>query len=183
MSFSVQHIANSELQYPTTRIFILLNFAHTARLLIGCCQFKPDGVPPELRENHSVVQNDIEQRLMNLDAAVVLNKSQASKAVHKEAHPGPGATDHLRQRFLRDLRKKCFCFPGLTKLLAFALQIVSLVLGHDGYKIAGKGTNGFLCVVERSSGQSTDQAEFWNLKMRAPHCSMPKPRGALRPST
>ena len=44
------------------------------------------------------------------------------------------------------------------------------VLGGEGYKTAVKGTNGFLCVVERSWGQSTDQAEFWNPKMRAPHC-------------
>jgi len=43
------------------------------------------------------------------------------------------------------------------------------VLGGEGYKTAVKGTNGFLCVVERSWGQSTDQAEFWNPKMRAPH--------------
>ncbi|AXC14801.1 hypothetical protein ACPOL_5553 [Acidisarcina polymorpha] len=45
-----------------------------------------------------------------------------------------------------------------------------MVLGHQGYKTAVKGTNGFLCLVERSWGQSTDQAEFWNPKMRAPHC-------------
>jgi hypothetical protein len=45
-----------------------------------------------------------------------------------------------------------------------------MVLGREGYKIAVKGTNGFLCIVERSWGQSTDQAEFWNPKMRAPHC-------------
>lgn len=45
-----------------------------------------------------------------------------------------------------------------------------MVLGHEGYKTAVKGTNGFLCLVERSWGQSTDEAEFWNPKMRAPHC-------------
>ena len=45
-----------------------------------------------------------------------------------------------------------------------------MVLGREGYKTAAKGTNGFLCIVERSWGQSTDQAEFWNPKMRAPHC-------------
>ena len=45
-----------------------------------------------------------------------------------------------------------------------------MVLGRDGYKIAVKGTNGFLCIVERSWGQGTDEAEFWNPKMRAPHC-------------
>ena len=45
-----------------------------------------------------------------------------------------------------------------------------MVLGREGYKVAVKGTKGFLCMVERSWGQSTDQAEFWNPKMRAPHC-------------
>jgi len=45
-----------------------------------------------------------------------------------------------------------------------------MVLGRDGYKTAVKGTNGFLCIVERSWAQSEDQAEFWNPKMRAPHC-------------
>ena len=45
-----------------------------------------------------------------------------------------------------------------------------MVLGREGYKTAVKGTNGFLCIVERSWGQGTDQAEFWNPKMRAPHC-------------
>ena len=45
-----------------------------------------------------------------------------------------------------------------------------MVLGREGYTTAVKGTNGFLCIVERSWGQSTDQTEFWNPKMRAPHC-------------
>jgi hypothetical protein len=45
-----------------------------------------------------------------------------------------------------------------------------MVLGRDGYKTAVKGSNGFLCIVERSWGQPTDDAEFWNPKMRAPHC-------------
>lgn len=45
-----------------------------------------------------------------------------------------------------------------------------MVLGPEGYKTAVKGTNGFVCLVERSWGQGTDQAEFWNPKMRAPHC-------------
>lgn len=45
-----------------------------------------------------------------------------------------------------------------------------MVLGREGYKTAVKGTNGFMCLVERAWGQNTDQAEFWNPKMRAPHC-------------
>jgi len=45
-----------------------------------------------------------------------------------------------------------------------------LVLGHDGYTTAVKGGNGFVCLVERSWGKSTDDPEFWNPKIRAPHC-------------
>jgi hypothetical protein len=45
-----------------------------------------------------------------------------------------------------------------------------MVLGRDGYTSAVKSTNGFVCIVERSWAQGTDQAEFWNPKMRAPHC-------------
>jgi hypothetical protein len=45
-----------------------------------------------------------------------------------------------------------------------------MVLGREGYKTAVKGTNGFLCIVERSWAQSSDDVEYWNPKMRAPHC-------------
>jgi hypothetical protein len=45
-----------------------------------------------------------------------------------------------------------------------------MVLGKDGFTTAVKGSDGFVCVVERSWGASTDFPEFWNPKMRAPHC-------------
>ena len=36
-----------------------------------------------------------------------------------------------------------------------------------------KGTNGFLCIVERAWGAATDEPEFWNPKMRVPICFNP----------
>ena len=51
----------------------------------------------------SVVQNDIQQRFVDLDAAAVVNKAQLAKAVHEEADARPGCADHLRQGLLRDL--------------------------------------------------------------------------------
>jgi hypothetical protein len=45
-----------------------------------------------------------------------------------------------------------------------------MVLGPQGYTTAVKGTNSFLCIVERSWGAGTDNLEFWNPKVRAPHC-------------
>lgn len=48
-----------------------------------------------------------------------------------------------------------------------------MVLGRDGYTIAVKGSNGFLCLVERSWGAATDAPEFWNPKIRSPICFNP----------
>ena len=48
-----------------------------------------------------------------------------------------------------------------------------MVLGPKGYTTAVKGTNGFLCIVERSWGAATDEPEFWNSKVRAPICFNP----------
>ena len=45
-----------------------------------------------------------------------------------------------------------------------------LVLGQDGYTTAVKGKNSFTCLVERSWAKTTDDAEFWNPKVRAPLC-------------
>ena len=45
-----------------------------------------------------------------------------------------------------------------------------MVLGPKGYTTAVQGTNDFVCIVERSWGASTDVPEFWNPKVRAPHC-------------
>jgi len=48
-----------------------------------------------------------------------------------------------------------------------------MVLGPKGYRIAVKGTNGFVCIVERSWVIPTDDPGFWNPKVRAPICYNP----------
>ncbi len=45
-----------------------------------------------------------------------------------------------------------------------------LVLGERGYETAVKGTNGFVCFVERSWTAGFDDPQFWNPKLRAPNC-------------
>jgi hypothetical protein len=45
-----------------------------------------------------------------------------------------------------------------------------LVFGSHGYETAAKGTNGFVCLVVRSWDTTFDDREFWNPKIRAPHC-------------
>jgi len=53
-------------------------------------------------------------------------------------------------------------------------QAEVMVLGPKGFTTAVKGTNGFLCIVERSFGAATDEPEFWNPKVRAPICFNPQ---------
>jgi len=45
-----------------------------------------------------------------------------------------------------------------------------MVLGRHGYETAIKGTNGFVCIVERSWTAPIDDPGFWNPKGRAPIC-------------
>jgi hypothetical protein len=45
-----------------------------------------------------------------------------------------------------------------------------LVMGSHGYQTAAKGTNGFVCFVERSWTTKINDRNFWNPKVRAPFC-------------
>jgi hypothetical protein len=48
-----------------------------------------------------------------------------------------------------------------------------LVLGKQGYESVFKGSNGFVCWVQRSWTAGFEDAEFWNPKLRAPNCFNP----------
>ena len=56
-----------------------------------------------------------------------------------------------------------------------------MVLGRKAYATAVKGSNGFLCLVERSWGAATDDPEFWNPKVRSPICFNPAPARTFVP--
>ena len=48
-----------------------------------------------------------------------------------------------------------------------------MVLKRSGYSSVVKGSNSFLCIVERSWGAATDDPDFWNPKVRSPVCFNP----------
>lgn len=48
-----------------------------------------------------------------------------------------------------------------------------LVLTSHGFETAVKGTNGFVCLVERSWTSPFNDTEFWNPKERGPDCYNP----------
>ena len=57
---------------------------------------------------------------------------------------------------------------------AISAKASVLVLGTRGYETAAKGSNGFVCLVERAWMSPFDAgAEFWNPKNRSPICYNP----------
>jgi len=52
---------------------------------------------------------------MYLDATVVTDKTERTKAIHKEADAGPRRADHIRQSFLSNRRNEGFRFAGLAE--------------------------------------------------------------------
>jgi hypothetical protein len=49
-----------------------------------------------------------------------------------------------------------------------------MVLTRHGYETAVKGTNGFVCLVDRSWQSPPADPEFWNPKIRSPVCLNPQ---------
>lgn len=45
-----------------------------------------------------------------------------------------------------------------------------LTLGRHGYETAVKGSNGFVCFVQRSWANDFDNGQFWNPRIRTPQC-------------
>src|ERR1700678_1845739 len=58
-----------------------------------------------------------------------------------------------------------------------------LVLGRHGYEIAVKGTNGFVCLVERSWASPIDAPLFWDPTLRAAICLNPPAARTYLPLT
>jgi hypothetical protein len=56
-----------------------------------------------------------------------------------------------------------------------------MILGPQGYTTAVKGTNGFLCIVERGWAAATDNPDFWNPKLRGPLCLNPSAATSFEP--
>src|SRR5689334_17731306 len=51
----------------------------------------------------SIVKNDPQERVIDLQPAVILDKAQLPKLIHEETYPATGGANHLRQCSLRDL--------------------------------------------------------------------------------
>ncbi|HEY2176998.1 MAG TPA: hypothetical protein VGH15_00325 [Caulobacteraceae bacterium] len=64
---------------------------------------------------------------------------------------------------------------------SISTEATVLVLGRHGYETAVKGSNGFVCFVERSWMAYFSDSEFWNPKTRAPNCFNPPAAASVLP--
>jgi hypothetical protein len=102
-------------------------------------------------------------------ALVVLSGATCRAQVEKASYP---AMAPLNQYLIPDVNSEiALARSAAPASISDAAEV--MVLGPQGYSTAVKGTNGFLCIVERSWGAATDEPEFWNAKVRAPICFNP----------
>ena len=95
--------------------------------------------------------------------------SQATAQAEKASYP---AMAPLEQYLIRDGDSEiALARSAAPASISDGAEV--MILGPKGYTTAVKGTNGFLCIVERSWGAATDEPEFWNPKVRAPICFNP----------
>jgi hypothetical protein len=102
--------------------------------------------------------------LVQVVSLVAIRPAQAQS----ETTPYP-AMSALNQYLMPDQDSEiALARSGAPKSISDSAEV--MVLGPKGYTTTVKGTNGFLCIVERSWGAGTDEPEFWNPKVRAPIC-------------
>ena len=100
-----------------------------------------------------------------LSGAVPQARAQADKATYPSMAP-------LDQYQMTDVSSEiALARSAAPASISDAAEV--MVLGPKGYTTAVQGANGFLCIVERSWGASTDDSNFWNPKLRGPICFNP----------
>jgi hypothetical protein len=100
--------------------------------------------------------------------ALVALASLSCRRAHTESAPYP-AMAPLDQYLISDESAEiALARSAAPASVSDAAEV--MVLRRDGYATAVKGSNGFLCIVERAWANASDASEFWNPKMRAPTC-------------
>jgi hypothetical protein len=100
--------------------------------------------------------------LLALSAAVGLSQTTAAKPAYPAMAP--------LSAYLMPSEQAEITLARSAAPASIADHADVMVLRRDGFATVVHGSNGFVCVVERSWAKPTTDAEFWNPKMRAPTC-------------
>lgn len=99
--------------------------------------------------------------LVGVSGAVCGAQAQAGKAAYPAMAP-------LDQYLMEEKSEIALARSAAPPSISNDAEV--MVLTAKGYTTAVRGTNGFLCIVERSWANASDNANFWNPKVRAPNC-------------
>jgi hypothetical protein len=100
--------------------------------------------------------------------ASMMTAVSASAQTESESYP---AMAPLAQYLMSEADEIVLARSAAPKAVSDEAQV--MVLTKEGYVTAVKGTNGFLCIVERGWAGDSTFADFWNPKQRAPNCFNP----------
>ena len=96
----------------------------------------------------------------------------AASAVHAQAPNGPyPAMAPLAKYLMPETDEIALARSAAPKSISDDAEV--MVLSKEGYVTAVKGTNGFLCIVERGWAAGVSSPDFWNPKLRSPNCFNP----------
>ncbi len=104
--------------------------------------------------------------LLLLLGVVASSRAQEAARAEKSPYPTMAALD----QYLMSDEKAEIALARTAAPASISDGAEVMVLRRDGYATAEKGGNGFLCLVERSWASASDSPDFWNPKLRAPHC-------------
>jgi hypothetical protein len=109
------------------------------------------------------------QKNNTIALAFVVLLSCAVPHAHAQANSSPYPTmAPLSAYLMPESSEIALARTAAPKSISDSAEI--MVLGHDGYTTAAQGTNGFVCIVERSWGAATTEEFFWNPQIRGPIC-------------
>ncbi len=106
-------------------------------------------------------------------AAATLALSCSGAAFGRVPSPNPYATMAPLAKYLIRDRKAEIALARSGGPSSISDRAEVLVLTKRGYVVAVKGTNGWVCAVERSWMAGFDDPEFWNWRARGPACFNP----------
>jgi hypothetical protein len=111
--------------------------------------------------------------LITLALLVLVVIPGAASQAQAQAKKAPYAAMAPLDRYLIPDEKSEIALARSAAPASISAAAEVMVLGRTGYRTAVKGRNGFLCIVERSWGATTDHPEFWNPRIRGAICFNP----------
>jgi hypothetical protein len=110
--------------------------------------------------------------------ALVFGAGQGSAQEQKTIYPRAPTAQYLMSDQKAEVALARSAAPA-----AISGDATILVLGEHNYQTVVKGSNGFVCLVERSWMGAVDSPEFWNPAMRGPICFNPPAVRSVLPIT